>query len=44
MKRGTGIFKTLPQGIIQPYSEACATLTYAEAWRTQNPGIFRTLP
>ena len=30
--------------IIQPYSEPCTTLAYAENWHTENPGIFRTLP
>ena len=30
-------------GIIQVYSEPCATLTYLEPWYVQNPDIFRTL-
>ena len=50
----TDIFRTLAEGIIQSYSELCATLAYAETWNTQswniqNPSIiasgriFRTL-
>ena len=44
MKRWPSIFRTLPQGIIQPYLELCAMLAYSEAWHARNPGIFRTLP
>ena len=47
MKRWPGIFRTLPWGIMQPYSgisKPYATLAYAETWDTRNPGIFRTFP
>ena len=35
---------TVYSGIIQPYSEHCIMLTYAEIWHIQNPGIFGSLP
>ena len=47
MKHWPGIFRTHHRALfslIQPYSEPCAMLAYAETWHTQNPRIFRTLP
>ena len=35
----TDIFRTLAEGIIQSYSELCATLAYAETWNTQSWNI-----
>ena len=37
------IVRTVYSGVIQPYSEPCITLLYAETWHVWNPVIFRTL-
>ena len=37
------IVRTVYSGVIQPYSEPCVTLSYAETWHVWNPVIFRTL-
>ena len=48
MKRWSGIFRTLPWGIIQPYSGTfrtlcnaciCRNLTYSKSWNIQNLSI-----
>ena len=48
MKRWPGIFRSLPQSIIQPYSRICRTfwngcicrnLAYSESWNIQNSFI-----
>ena len=37
------IVRTVYSGVIQPYSEPCVMLSYAETWHVWNPVIFRAL-